>query len=421
MRNLQANLQMKFLLSLILLLNLSVSSCKKDDKPDTTEFKVTVLEPLPVEKTRTMQLFAHYMPWFEDKTTSDNGQWGWHWTMNNQNPDVMDANGKRQIASHYYPLIGPYASGDMDLIEYHLLLMKYSGIDGVLIDWYGKSDVFDYGSNRRNTEALIEKLDKVGLGFAIVYEDGTIPNVMAQTGSAEALSLAREDMRYIELNYFSKKSYIKVNGKPLLMVFGPRYFQQASDWEFIISIFNNKPCFMPLWGNSSATGEASSGEFIWVDMVDIDNKYATAANHDAFVGGAWPAFDDFYLEGGAGNNLFTIDDEDGALWQELLQKAAGYNMDYLQLITWNDFGEGTIIEPTQEFQYRYLEDLQDFAGLNYTKNELEKIKGQFELRKSFKDDKSSQKVLDQAFYYWVSLQNNKAIHLLDSLSAIKNY
>lgn len=393
-----------------------LGSCKKDDPTASTEFTVTVYKPLPVGKANSMQLFAHYMPWFEDKSTSGNGKWGWHWTMNNRNPDIVDGNGKRQIASHYYPKIGPYASSDPDLIEYHLLLMKYSGIDGVLIDWYGSTDVLDYGTNRRNTEALVAMLDKVGLKFAIVYEDATIPQVMAKTGSTEAVSLARDDMRYIQTKYFSKSSYIKIDGKPLLLVFGPNYFQKSSEWETIIAAFTTKPCFMPLWAHSSTTGTSSSGEFIWVDQVNIDNKYATAGNFSNFIGGAWPGFHDFYKEGGAGNNLFIIDHNNGVTWQNLLSNATANNMKYLQLITWNDFGEGTIIEPTDEFGYSYLEKLQSFAGLGYHKSDLESISQQYALRKSRGSDKSSAKVLEQAFYYWVSLQNTKAIQIIDSLA-----
>jgi|WetSurSiteA1Bulk_404760.scaffolds.fasta_scaffold00946_6 hypothetical protein len=391
-----------------------LASCKKDD-PASGEFRVTVYDPLPVEKSNNMQLFAHYMPWFEDRTTSDNGQWGWHWTMNTQNPDIVDVNGKRQIASHFYPVIGPYASSNAALIEYHLLLMKYSGIDGVLIDWYGSSDVIDYGTNRRNTEALVDMLDKVGLKFAIVYEDATIPKVMQETGSTDAISLAREDMYYIQQNYFSLSSYIKIDGKPLLLVFGPNYFSDASDWESIINVFGTKPCFMPLWGHSGSTGSTSSGEYIWVDLVNIDNKYSTRDDFPDFMGGAWPGFHDFYEEGGAGNTLFTIDYQDGVTWADLLDKASVNAMDYLQLITWNDFGEGTMIEPTEEYGYLFLRELQEFTGISYQIDDLEDITKQYSLRKSTGTDDRAEKALDQAFYYWVSLQNEKARHLIDSL------
>ncbi|HIL07904.1 MAG TPA: endo-alpha-mannosidase, partial [Candidatus Latescibacteria bacterium] len=84
--------------------------------------------PVAVLKTNPAKVYAHYMPWFEN---SANGQWGMHWTMATVDPDAVDADGKRQIAAHFYPLIGPYSSSDPDLIEYHLLLMKLAGIDGV--------------------------------------------------------------------------------------------------------------------------------------------------------------------------------------------------------------------------------------------------------------------------------------------------
>src|SRR5205807_732935 len=82
----------------------------------------------------------------------------------NTNPNIIDANGHRQIASNYYPLIGPYASSDPNLIEYHLLLMKLSGIDGVLVDWYGtQGSNGDVGSLLTNSNAMINSTAGVGL------------------------------------------------------------------------------------------------------------------------------------------------------------------------------------------------------------------------------------------------------------------
>ena len=40
-------------------------------------------------------------------------------------------------AAHYYPKIGPYASNDPDVLEYHFLLMKAAGVTGIILDWYG--------------------------------------------------------------------------------------------------------------------------------------------------------------------------------------------------------------------------------------------------------------------------------------------
>ena len=77
----------------------------------------------------------HYMAWFETNESSADHKWGYHWTMANKNPNNVDATGRREIASYYYPLIGPYDSGDKEVIENHVLMMKYAGIDGVLIEF----------------------------------------------------------------------------------------------------------------------------------------------------------------------------------------------------------------------------------------------------------------------------------------------
>src|SRR5262245_7539175 len=55
-------------------------------------------------------VMVHYMPWFVAKPYSSS--WGWHWTMNHYNPDIADGSGRRQIASWFYPSIGPYDSLD---------------------------------------------------------------------------------------------------------------------------------------------------------------------------------------------------------------------------------------------------------------------------------------------------------------------
>ena len=56
------------------------------------------------DTTRTL-IMVHFMPWFQTKAV--HGYWGWHWTMNHYDPDSINQNGERAIASHYYPLTGP--------------------------------------------------------------------------------------------------------------------------------------------------------------------------------------------------------------------------------------------------------------------------------------------------------------------------
>jgi hypothetical protein len=387
-----------------------LGSCGEDPPANGDEFTVKVYAPVDVPKTNPVSTWVHYMPWFETKETSTNGQWGMHWTMSTKNPELVDEEGKREIASWFYPLIGPYASSDPDVLEYHLLLMKYSGIDGVLIDWYGSSDRNDYKSIRTNSEALINALDKVGLNFAVTYADPGFDRIAG----------AQEDMLYLEQNYFSKPSHLTVNEKPLLLVFGPEEFHDPDEWAEILSVLNPEPCFLVLNGASNQTSPNSSGEYIWVDNSSLDAKYAGMNAFDVFIGGAYPGFKDFYKEGGWGSGMgWQIDHKNGETLQATLQKATTTGVDFLQLITWNDFGEGTMIEPTLEFEYTLLEIVQHYTGVTYQKAELEKIYDLQVLRKELSGEQKEQKMLDQAFYYFVSLQTDKAVHLIDSLKAVR--
>ena len=65
----------------------------------------------PAMHAGSKTMMVHYMPWFVSQPYS--GSWGWHWTMNHFNPNVINpTNGEQEIASWYYPLIGPYDSAD---------------------------------------------------------------------------------------------------------------------------------------------------------------------------------------------------------------------------------------------------------------------------------------------------------------------
>lgn len=411
----------KFVLNLCsVLFCLSALGCdsNSDTKNDEKEppFKLEVFNAAAINKTNHTKIFMHYMPWFETKESSTNNQWGYHWTMANKNPDVIDVSGKRQIASHYYPLIGPYHSGDKDVIENHLLLMKYAGIDGILIDWYGTYDLNDYKINKENTEQLIAMLDDVGLEYAIVYEDRFLTDVVNAQLAPTIVNAAKKDMTYMQANYFKDANYIKINDKPLLLNFGPINLNTPEQWTQVFSDLNPKPTFLTLWNESSEAGDNAQGEYAWVYK---NNTYLTdfytnkLPNLQVAIGSAYPGFNDFYKEGGAGTSIdWTIEHNNGATLDETLTMAKNAKLDYLQLITWNDFGEGTMFEPTKEFGYSYIEKIKIFAGVQNTSDVFSNISTLYNLRKEFSGNTAIQKKLDQAFYYFVSLQSDKANALL---------
>ena len=184
-------------------------------------------------------VMVYYMPWFSAKPF--NNAWGWHWTMDHFNPEVTNAVGQREIASWYYPAIGPYDSADPAVLEYHVLLMKLAGIDGVIVDWYGSANYMDYSSNNQATLKLFDFTRKAGLKFGICYEDQTIQHLIdgRYLAASNALGQAQSEMLYLQTNYFADPSYLRQAGRPVLLNFGPQYFLTSSNWEAI------SPCWPP--------------------------------------------------------------------------------------------------------------------------------------------------------------------------------
>ncbi|NOK21473.1 glycoside hydrolase family 71/99-like protein [Corallococcus carmarthensis] len=371
---------------------------------------------VPVPKTVGKKVYVHLMPWFETRSTSGTGAWGIHWTMANQNPDVVDGSGRRQIASYYYPLIGPYGSGDRDVIEYQLLLMKYAGVDGVLIDWPGTINAWDYPKNRANTEAIIAQTAAVGLDFAVVYEDHNAQLAYEAGFISDKLGAGRNDMAYLRDRYFNQSNYIRVNNAPLLLVFGPQTFQSAGDWTNVFSPLSQKPTFLTLWYESGEAGANAKGEFAWIypDFTTGLTHFYNNQPSPLKFGSVYPGFRSFYAAGGWGGPTWEIAHNGLNSFNQTLDlaKNAG-SINHFQLNTWNDYGEGTMIEPTREFGYGFLTSLQQKLGVPYSQSELELINTLYQQRKQYAGDGNKQAQLNQAASALFSLDVTGARNILN--------
>ncbi len=54
-----------------------------------------------------------------------------------------------------------------------------------------------------------------------------------------------------------------------------------------------------------------------------------------------------------------IEDAEGETFRRSLEAALRTDAPLIQIATWNDWGEGTVVEPSEEFGYRDLEVLQE--------------------------------------------------------------
>jgi hypothetical protein len=343
------------------------------------------------------------MPWFVSQPYT--GYWGWHWKMNFYNPNTINSNNRRAIASWYYPLIGPYDSMDPAVLEYHVLLMKLAGIDGVIVDWYGADNYNDYAVNNQRTLALFNYTRKAGLKFSLCYEDQTIQQEINGhfITAAGAIAHAQQTMLYVQTNYFNDPGFLRLNNAPVFLNFGPQYFKSNSDWASIFSVLD--PTNQPAFFTEDNRLTSGAGAFDWPPMglsgggtntltpAQLQNYLssfdAKGAAWPAFVSSAFPRFHDIYSQAGVGASYGFLDDANGDTLTNTFSRAATNNSAIAQIVTWNDFGEGTIVEPTLDYGFRDLGILQNLRrqyldpNFSYGTNDLALALRVYNLRKQY--------------------------------------
>lgn len=365
-------------------------------------------------------LLAHYMPWYATKDIS--GAWGWHWTMNHFQPDRLRWEGQREAASHDYPLIGLYDSADDHALECQVLLMKFAGLHGVIIDWYGTRNLNDYAANHRRTEKLVPWLRKAGLRFAICYED----QALKQLGAGEDLNQAALDLQWAEKNWFGDPAYVTHSNRPVLLVFGPQHLK-PQQWTQLRGKLVSKPMIFAL--PHLAKSHGADGAFGWPPVTggrklspeqwrkELEALYSRKAGGESLVGTVFPGFKDIYREAGVHDSYGAIEHRRGETFAETLEMALQSGVPIIQIATWNDYGEGTVIEPTRSQGYRYLEQLQrqspSARGRNVADLRLPVVL--YQLRKRSAGDAAINADLNRAAAELFSARCGEAEAVLDSV------
>lgn len=398
---------------------LAMASCSENDPVINANPDAGFASTAKVQKRDDMRIFVHYMPWFQSKEYS--GEWGMHWKMDRCNPDNVNSDGRREIASHFYPLAEPYDSSDPVVLDYHALLMKYSGIEGVLVDWYGSRN------GAESTEALFAAMARAGLELAIVYEDRN--NLDGASSESQKIKWGQDDMVYLYNNFFKKDNYTKIDGKPLLMCFGPieistENFKRAPTmWSEIFSpltVRKMTPCFLALYGASKNANDSRNknamGEFTWVNANNFAFIDDLKSKFTHYMGSAYPGFKDYYKEGGWGDNITPVDYRDGQEFRDQLAVADLKKIPMIQLVTWNDFGEGTQIEPTIEDRFKYLEIVQNFAQVKYDVSVLESIYQHYVLRRKYVGNAEIISRLNEAYKAFANLDPAKAQSIMNGIN-----
>ncbi len=203
--------------------------------------------------------------------------------------------------------------------------------------------------------------------FAACYEDRSV-EYMVKQGKLRRNQVAdhlADNLQWMQAHWFIQPQYFRFHFRPLLLNFGPMFIRDAKVWQSALAAVRDRPAFYALqylW-----KGVGADGGFTWVypnawdgspDAATVRNRLratfgSISANPDQVIISAFPGFRDVYQQ-----HYPVIDHRNGETMRQTLQVGMKGPWPIIQLVTWNDYGEGTMIEPTHEFGYVFLEIIQ---------------------------------------------------------------
>ena len=219
------------------------------------------------------------------------------------------------------PLIGPYDSNDPDALECQVLLMKFAGINGVIIDWYGTENFRDYATIHRNSISLMKPLKQAGLKFIICYEDQSVKHMIegGRLKKIQEVAYAKKEFKWLEQNWFADPAYVKIKIKSVLLIFGPQHFKKAQ-WNQITSSLSNQPLLYTLphltsqantmgaFGWPPVDGGKNVNPAIWQKY--LRDLYSREAKGESVIAPVFPKFHDIYQQADVHESCGYLDDKE---------------------------------------------------------------------------------------------------------------
>jgi len=250
-----------------------------------------------------------FYPWYSN--VRHDGQYA-HWTQGGHAPPF-------DLASHFFPARGPYSSGDPRVLRAQMREIAAAGIDEVVSSWWGRGSPED-----RRLAAVMRAAKGNGLQVAVQVEP--YPGRTLDTIAADLAYLRGLGIRDVYL--YSTKDFT------------------AKEWTRV----TRAPTGMRLFGQTNLVGFAARAGFAGFYTYDIllydaskFDRFCTQARAAGILCApsvgpgyeAWQATGDARVK----PRLF------GATYDSMWSAAVRAGADLVTITSYNEWGEGTQIEP----------------------------------------------------------------------------
>jgi hypothetical protein len=241
--------------------------------------------------------------------------------------------------------VAPYNSADRSTIQRQVSQAQGAGINGFELNWWGPNNPTD-----TNLQTLLSVARPVGFKVTADY-DMNSPFIHSSADVASALT-------YLS-RYFNDPTWFRYNGKPVVVFYGIRQ-QPVATWATIRNQVD--PNHQDFW-----MGEGDL--FDYLSVFDGMHPYSIAWSPDpasqlasyaaqtrshpgkVWMATAMPGYNDTRINGAQG---FAIDRQNGAYYTKVWQGAVATKPDIISITSFNEWREGSMIEPSQSFGDLYL-------------------------------------------------------------------
>jgi glycoprotein endo-alpha-1,2-mannosidase len=299
-------------------------------------------------------VLAFYYGWYGAPEVS--GKW-LHW-------EGVDAQRKHIATSTHYPVLGAYDSNDLKVIEQHCQWARAAGLDGFIYSWWGIG-----GYEEKPLPRLLDTAQRHRLKVCLYYEQ------VPQPGDPRSVL---PDLRHILREFAKHPAYLKVDGRPVLFVYGRAMEQLSlSQWAWALETIRAEfPHGMCAIGDSLGRSAARvfdgihtynpvgvlEGKPLDAIQPTLEAHYREAIQTAGELGRIAcatiiPAYDDTKIRTpGIRTNRFG-----GEAYRKQWNAVLSLNPDWVLITSFNEWHEGSEIEPSVEHGEREVRTTAAYA------------------------------------------------------------